>query len=133
MSGKVTAAEDSGDKTELNQTRWGGNTFHRGYNAAFNRPVVHQGMRRLKAACEAADPPMTPTEASLRWLLHHSALRDGDGVIIGASTILQIEKTVESSKNGPLGDAVLAAVEAMWDAIRADGTPELSTYRLHRM
>jgi hypothetical protein len=33
---------------------------------------------------------MTPVGAAMRWLKFHSQLKDGDAVIIGASSMLQV-------------------------------------------
>lgn len=53
------------------------------YPATFDKPDVHAAMLRFCDACEKAG--MTSTEVSLRWLMHHSELGDGDALILGAS------------------------------------------------
>lgn len=58
---------------------------------------------------------VTVCEASLRWLYHHSALIDGDGVILGASKISQLENTLKFVKNGPLKQSVVDTIESTWE------------------
>ena len=69
-------------------------------------------------ACEAAQVPMA--EAALRWLLHHSHLEGGrgDGLILGASTLGQLEANMAAAQAGPLPEGVTAAWEAAWEVAR---------------
>ncbi|KAG6008018.1 hypothetical protein E4U54_008756 [Claviceps lovelessii] len=117
LSGKVTMAKETGDTSLLANTRWHPSTMHVIYDETYNKPIVHEALGRLKAACDDANPAIATTEAGLRWLLHHSQLRDEDAIIIGASSISQVEKSVAWSKKGPLDEAIVSAVEAMWMAI----------------
>ncbi len=74
----------------------------KGYSQLFEQPSFHDAIRELKTACDAASPPISLQEASLRWILNHSALREGDAIILGAKRIDQLEKNVEEARNGPL-------------------------------
>lgn len=56
-------------------------------------------------------------EVALRWIAHHSALEDGDGIVIGASKVEQAVFTANFIKKGPLPDAVLVAVEDIWQYV----------------
>ncbi|KAG9008400.1 hypothetical protein FRB94_013322 [Tulasnella sp. JGI-2019a] len=58
---------------------------------------------------------LTLIEVALRWLQHHSVLREGiDGVILGASSLAQLESNIADSEKGPLPDSVLIAIEEAW-------------------
>jgi len=57
------------------------------------------------------------TEAALRWVVYHSVLQDGDGVVLGASKVSQMEKTLTDIKKGPLPDEVVEAIEKMWSIV----------------
>ena len=54
-------------------------------------------------------------ELSLRWLMHHSQLQDGDVVILGASKVSQIEHSMENLRKGPLETGVPAELNSLWD------------------
>lgn len=53
-------------------------------------------------------------DASLRWIMHHSELREGDGIILGATRVDQLAGNIEACKKGPLPSEVLEAVEELW-------------------
>ncbi len=118
LTGKVTLASDSGDVSILERTRWKGESSFPAYVSAFDKPAMHNAVRGLKAACEAASPPLTLQEASMRWLMYHSALRESDGIIFGAKTLDQLESNVIESRKGPLSGALLEVVEGMWDLVK---------------
>ncbi|KAJ7582760.1 Aldo/keto reductase [Mycena floridula] len=46
------------------------------------------------------------TEMALRWVQHHSVLTPEDGVIIGASSVAQLEENCQDSAKGPLPQAL---------------------------
>jgi aflatoxin B1 aldehyde reductase len=75
LTGKVSLRAPEMD---LSGTRWvpGGHSF---YPVTFDHPAVHEAIRKFCAVCE--EKGISSTEASFRWLVHHSALRDGDGII----------------------------------------------------
>ena len=60
---------------------------------------------------------LTPAQvdASFRWLLHHSALVDNDGIVLGASSAAQLAQNLEGvAQTEPLPDAVVAAFNEAW-------------------
>lgn len=69
----------------------------------------------------AAKENLTLVEISLRWLVHHSALKhrrvDGnDGIIIGVSSVEQLDANLKDLEKGPLSVEVLEALEKAWKA-----------------
>lgn len=102
------------------------------YTTLFDaRPAMHDAVRALVAACDkynnnnnnAKDSKMTPQEATLRWLLHHSALEDGDAIIIGAKREDQLVGNVEQARRGPLdgsdaGRELREVVDGLWDIVK---------------
>ena len=77
-------------------------------------------IRRVLAEAEGAAVSMT--EASLRWMMHHSALRSehGDCVILGASKQEHVEANLKAVKSGPLDERVVKAFDAAWRECKAD-------------
>ena len=55
-------------------------------------------------------------EAALRWICYHSALNDGDAVLLGASREEQIVKNIEAVRRGPLPEEVAAKMSQVWNA-----------------
>lgn len=76
------------------------------------RRAVEQFKKRLEGSGVQA------TEAALRWVVFHSALRDGDAVIIGASKEEQVVSSMEIVRRGPLDNEVFKAVEQVWEDVR---------------
>ena len=60
---------------------------------------------------------LTPVEVAIRWIAHHSALKEKDGVIMGASSAKQIVETVTMVKRGPLPGEVQKVAEELWSAV----------------
>jgi aflatoxin B1 aldehyde reductase len=54
-------------------------------------------------------------EATFRWMTQHSQLRAEDRIILGASSLAQLEANLAAvARADPLPPAVLAAFEAAW-------------------
>lgn len=60
---------------------------------------------------------LTSIEVAVRWIAHHSALGDGDGIIIGASKTAQVEETAAMIGRGALPREVVEVAEGVWDAV----------------
>ena len=61
---------------------------------------------------------LTTIEVAVRWIAHHSALGNEDGIILGASKAEQIRETVGMIKKGPLDEQVLRATENIWSKLQ---------------
>ena len=70
------------------------------------------GLRTLTEKCN--EHGITVLEATMRWFMHHSKLREVDGVILGASTQQQIERSLGFAHQGPLSDALVDAFQDLW-------------------
>ena len=91
---------------------------HRGW---YDKPIMHDGIRRLHE--RIAPSGLSAPEVSTRWLAHHSALGEADGIVLGASTLSQPEGNLGDIKKGPLSDEVVKAVEEMWEAVKGEAPP----------
>lgn len=113
LTGKVTDAQTAKTDETLNRTRWTGDSKMAFYPNTFDKPVIHDAIRKLQALCK--EHQTTITEVSLRWLMHHSALGDADGIILGAKTFEQLEGNVKDCRGKALDGDLLAAVEQLWE------------------
>ncbi|KAI9878065.1 MAG: hypothetical protein M1830_002014 [Pleopsidium flavum] len=93
---------------------------------------VHQRVRYWHAAYfdaldiihqAAQEQGLTVKECALRWLSHHSVLKKslGDAVVVGASSVNQLEEDLVDLEKGPLPEKVAQAMEAAW--LRAKSVP----------
>jgi len=57
-----------------------------------------------------------------RWVAYHSAIKasDGDGVIIGASKVTQLEETLTAIEAGPLDAESVKKIDAVWESVKAE-------------
>ena len=66
---------------------------------------------------------LTMVETALRWVVNHSALnvKDGnDGVIIGVSSLEQLDQNLKGCEKGPLPQEVLDALDKAWLVTKPD-------------
>lgn len=80
-------------------------------------PSQFGALSLVKAAADKEGLAMV--EIPLRWLMHHSVLkhrRDGgnDGIVIGVSSLKQLEENLKNFEKGPLPEEVLEALEEAW-------------------
>lgn len=117
LTGKVTAAIDSKTEDEvLFRTKWRGESAHPVFVNTFDKPIMHDAIRRLRNVCERMGLAME--EVSLRWLMFHSELRESDAIILGGKTLDQISGNVDGVRKGALEDEdVLEVVEGLWGGV----------------
>jgi aflatoxin B1 aldehyde reductase len=82
------------------------------YRDLYGEEKLREAHRTL---VEAIQPlAISGVEAAVRWICYHSALDRDDGVIFGASTISQIEETLQAVKKGPLPEATALQLEQVY-------------------
>lgn len=86
--------------------------------AGFLTGKAARGAAVTRFDAAARERGAAPLEVAMRWIVHHSALGDGDGVIIGASRTSQVVETVGLARKGPLSDDLLELVDELWDAVK---------------
>lgn len=74
----------------------------------------------IRKVCEKENIPMV--EVAYRWLCNHSMMdaSKGDGILIGASKISQMEQNMIAAQGGPLPQSILEAIDAAWEIARPD-------------
>lgn len=68
---------------------------------------------KLTEAC--AREGVSLKKATLRWLTNHSALGEGDGVILGASSAEQMEENVRACGVGKLSEGLVKLYGEVWE------------------
>lgn len=93
------------------------------YRERYWKESYFEAVEKLTECCREAG--VKPVEAAFRWLVHHSFLDAsvGDGIIIGASSMVQFEQNLDAIKQGVLPEQVLAAFAAAWQEAKPD-SPE---------
>ncbi|KAL4971886.1 NADP-dependent oxidoreductase domain-containing protein [Aspergillus desertorum] len=94
------------------------------YRDRYFKETTFAAVRIIEAA--ASRHGLTMAECAFRWLRHHSALRlaaDGDGddgIVIGVSSLAQLEGNLADLEKGPLPVGVVEALDEAWTLTRGD-------------
>ncbi|XP_074074369.1 aflatoxin B1 aldehyde reductase member 2-like [Macrotis lagotis] len=75
-------------------------------------------VEKALAASYGANPP-SMTSAALRWMYHHSQLQSafGDAVILGMTSVEQLQQNLAASEEGPLEPGVVKAFDQAWHLV----------------
>lgn len=91
------------------------------YRNRYFRDTTFAAVRVIEAA--ARKHGLTMAECAFRWTRHHSQLRfaphGNDGVVIGVSSVGQMESNVRDLEKGPLPGDVVEAFEEAWTLTKA--------------
>ena len=96
------------------------------YSGRYWKPELFAALDAVASALERHyGGKVSMTEASLRWMLHHSMLKgvEGDGVILGASKAEQLEQNLRAVEGGPLDAEVVKALDEAWQHCKANCPP----------
>ncbi|MDE5803270.1 MAG: aldo/keto reductase [Lachnospiraceae bacterium] len=97
------------------------------YQKRYWKNSYFRATESIKQACINCDIGIV--EAVYRWMMFHSMLKAerGDGIIIGASRLTQLEQNLEACRKGRLPDDLVNVIERAWEISRSDA-PEYFTY-----
>ena len=90
------------------------------YRNRYWKQSYFDAVDEIRKACEAENIPMA--EAGYRWLCNHSCLdaTNGDGILLGASKIMQMTQNMEAAKKGELPQSILDAMDGAWEIAKPD-------------
>lgn len=93
------------------------------YQSRYWKESYFRAVDIVSEACDSAGIP--DAEAALRWIAFHSFLSNerGDGIIIGASKLSQLEQNLSALDKGPLPMDVVEAFDRAW-GLTAEDAPE---------
>ena len=104
------------------QSQEGSGRFSRlkSYRERYWKDDYFEAIEILKKAC--SDYGIKPSEAALRWIKYHSSIHNSDhnGLIIGASSILQLKVNLEALSKGPLPSEVLLSLDNAWNIVGSE-------------
>ena len=102
------------------------------YLPRFYTPSNFAAIDIVRKACESEGISMV--EATYRWLLRHSALKETDGVLLGASSLDQLDQNLlackAASNKSPLSSQLLAAFDEAWGLTKDGAFPYWRSYSL---
>jgi aryl-alcohol dehydrogenase-like predicted oxidoreductase len=91
-------------------TRFDGNQM---YLDRYWHPAYFEAVDELKAIAERAGRSLI--DLALNWVLHHTPT---DCIIMGASTVEQLDQNVDAMEKGPLPEDAVKACDTVWNRLR---------------
>ncbi|OBS67871.1 hypothetical protein A6R68_03587, partial [Neotoma lepida] len=106
---------------EQPESRFFGDQFSQVYRDRYWKEEHFKGIALVEKALKSTYGTSTPsmTSATLRWIYHHSQLKGGhgDAVILGMSSLQQLEQNLALIEEGPLEPAVVEAFDQAWNLV----------------
>jgi len=87
------------------------------YSTMYGKESLYQALDEWEHI--AQDAGISKAALAYRWITYHSALKKehGDGVIVGASKVAQLEETLKVIEDGPLDAKTVKRVEEIWKKV----------------
>lgn len=100
-------------KTPISQTHLG-----QIYQNDYFKDELFKAAAQVQACAEAAG--LNGHAVALRWILHHSLLspKYGDGIILGASSVAQLQQNLDVVEQGPLSTELAEKLDKVWEVAK---------------
>ncbi|KAF2000643.1 aflatoxin B1 aldehyde reductase member 2 [Amniculicola lignicola CBS 123094] len=113
FSGKYKTSEIPTEGRYSNQAERMGNM----YRDRYFKDATFDALRVVEPVAKKHN--LTLLEIALRWCVHHSELKTrvkggNDGIIVGVSSLKQLEGNLADLEKGPLPDEVVKALDEAW-------------------
>jgi aflatoxin B1 aldehyde reductase len=120
LTGKLTFSKGAEDLIGTRFEVADGNYMGMGFRHWYDKDSMHTAMRRLSTACQAFG--IVAKDAALRWLMYHAVLAEenGDGFIVGPSTLEQLEEYKRAADQGALPKDLVEELNGLWEGIQDD-------------
>lgn len=118
----ANATEDKGGRFDTS-TRIG-----QIYDSMYNRPALRAALAEWDAISKESG--ICKTALACRWLAFSSALdadKYGDGIVLGARRLQQLQEVLEALKQGPLEDAIVKRIQEVWEIAKPEAP--VNTYK----
>ena len=121
IAGGFLVKESSQLRTKDVEGRFSGNTpLGDMYIILYGKESLYQALDEWGVI--ARDAGISKAALAYRWIAFHSALDqvNGDGIIIGASNISQLEETLIAIEAGPLDAKTAERANGIWEKVKHD-------------
>ncbi len=99
-----------------------GNPLGERYRERYFHRSIFEALRLVDE--EASHHNMSMVQTALRWLVHHSPLKvkdnGPDGVILGVSSLGQLQENLDALEQGPLPTELLDALDQAWKVAKSE-------------
>ncbi|KAJ4286993.1 hypothetical protein N0V90_012874 [Kalmusia sp. IMI 367209] len=123
FSGKIKSKDHVPEEGRFSQTSERTGTM---YRERYFKDATFEALRVVESVAEKHK--LTLLEIALRWCIHHSQLKTrakggNDGVIIGVSSLPQLEGNLRDIEKGALPDEVVEALDKAWMITKSTAPP----------
>jgi aflatoxin B1 aldehyde reductase len=110
LTGKYQSIDDMPDSGRFAERN--------GYEERYWKKDYFEVLQQLTRTC--AELGLTPTQASMRWLVNHSLLdaEKGDGIILGATRIEHLTDNMAACDQVPLDQSIIDIFDQGWEVIK---------------
>lgn len=125
IAGGLLVKDSAGLRSREIEGRFGGKTALGDlYPKMYGKECMYQAVDEWGAIAKAAG--ISKASLAYRWVVYHGALEkeEGDGVIIGASKVEQLEETLRAIEAGPLEGWVAKRAGDVWEMVREEAPGE---------
>lgn len=90
------------------------------YNRLYAKPTLLEALEEWGQI--ANDEGISRAELAYRWVKYNSPLKPeyGDAIIVGASSLEQLEETLKGLKKGPLSEQATKRIDEIWKKVEAE-------------
>ncbi|KAJ6509042.1 NADP-dependent oxidoreductase domain-containing protein [Mycena sanguinolenta] len=96
-----------------------------GYRRWYIQPGMFAAVEKFAALCK--EYSVSLPEAAMRWLAYHSALRETDAILIGASKVEQVREAVRAVNAGPLPAGLVEGIDSVFELCK-DEANSIATF-----
>ncbi|ORX34237.1 NADP-dependent oxidoreductase domain-containing protein [Kockovaella imperatae] len=118
FSGKIKSKDQ---KVEDPHSRFGAQaSTGSNYRKRYFRDATFESLEIIEKVADKHN--LTLLEIALRWTVHHSKLHidnGKDGIIIGVSSVDQLESNIKDLEKGPLPEEVVQVIDEAWLHVKA--------------
>lgn len=120
LAGGVFSGKYKSKDQQPAEGRFGATTLGKRYRERYFSDPVFDALRLVEPVVEKNG--LTMIETALRWCVHHSKLNvkgGNDGIIVGASSLGQLEGNLKDLEKGPLPEEVVQVLDEAWMLCKA--------------
>lgn len=87
------------------------------YTKLYDNETMRQALIKWNEVAEKEG--VSNAELAYRWVMYHGALQDDkDALLFGASSINQIEQTMQGFKKGKLSEEAIKGIDSIWESVK---------------
>lgn len=88
------------------------------YHSLYSKPRMIAALEKWEEVAEMEG--ISRASLAYRWVAEALDGGKGDALVIGASSVEQLEQTLDALEEGPLSNEALEMIDGIWELVKAD-------------